>query len=87
MEVLNLLFPLLECLDPAVARFLHRANIQSFFALSWVLTWFSHTIYKFDVVVRIFDFLIVSHPTMPLYIAAAVGRHSVARDSLADCRS
>ncbi|CEO98180.1 hypothetical protein PBRA_006294 [Plasmodiophora brassicae] len=71
VEVLNLLFPLLECLDPAVARFLHRANIQSFFALSWVLTWFSHTIYKFDVVVRIFDFLIVSHPTMPLYIAAA----------------
>eukprot|EP00474_Spongospora_subterranea_P006771 CRZ07229.1 hypothetical protein [Spongospora subterranea] len=71
IEVLNMLFPLLSSADPQLAKFLARANAQSFFALSWVLTWFSHTLEKFDDVARIFDFLLASHPCMPLYIAAA----------------
>lgn len=41
---LGQLQPLLEWGDPVVARFLTDSQVQPFFALSWVLTWFSHNL-------------------------------------------
>ncbi len=47
-------------------------KVQPFVILSWFLTWFSHNIHEFKTLVHIFDFLIASHPLMPLYICAEV---------------
>ena len=52
----------------------------SSFAISWVLTWFSHDLEKVTVVCRIFDFLLCSSPIMSVYlISALLIRH---RDSI-----
>lgn len=58
---------------------LQRAMLQAqpYFALPWILTWFSHSLGDLDVVARIFDVLLVSHPLMPLYLAAAVSAPSL----------
>jgi hypothetical protein len=75
VQVLSLLYPLLEQADREVHDFLQRASVMSFFALSWVLTWFSHDLERFSDVQRIFDFLLASHPLMSLYVAASVIIH------------
>lgn len=43
-----------------------------YFALSWILTWFSHDFEDYDKVVRLFDLFIASHAVMPVYVASAV---------------
>ena len=47
-------------------------QVPPFFALSWVLTWFSHDIVRYHHVTRIFDFLLASHPLMVVYLSCAV---------------
>jgi len=42
------------------------------FAVSWILTWFSHSFKKIQVIQRIFDFLISSPPSSILYMCAAL---------------
>jgi TBC1 domain family member 20 len=72
VEVLSLIFPLLQAVDIQVHDFLMEAGVQSFFTLSWVLTWFSHNLEEFASICRIFDFLIGSHPLMPVYLAVGL---------------
>lgn len=72
VEVLSLIFPLLRVADPEVHDFLVRTNVQSFFTLSWILTWFSHNLERFDDICRVFDFFLSSHPLMPLYSTVAL---------------
>ena len=43
-----------------------------YYALSWVLTWFSHDFERFDKVARLFDIFISSSPLMPIYVASSV---------------
>lgn len=43
-----------------------------FFALSWVLTWFSHDLESVAVVARLFDFLVAHSPVMVCYLVVAV---------------
>jgi hypothetical protein len=42
------------------------------FALSWVLTLFSHDLEDFSAICRIFDYVIASPPIVPVYLAAAM---------------
>jgi hypothetical protein len=53
-------------------RYFQKAEVQPFFALSWILTWFSHGFDNLDDIARLFDLFIPSHPLMPLYVGAAV---------------
>lgn len=71
-ETLGMVFPLVEQVDAEVFAFLERAQVQSFFTLSWVLTWFAHDIDDMDALKRLFDFLLASHPLMPVYLAVAL---------------
>jgi len=48
-----------------------------FFALSWVLTWFSHDLESVAVVARLFDFLVAHNPVMVCYLVVAVRLPSV----------
>ena len=49
------------------------------FAISWLMTWFSHDIEDFSTAQRVFDVCIASHPLMPVHLAAAVRIRTVMR--------
>lgn len=69
-------FPLLALWDRPLHNHLLESGMTSpFFLLSWVLTWFSHEIRDTTVAKRLFDFFIVSHPLMPLYLSVAMLLH------------
>ncbi|KAL7561060.1 hypothetical protein ACA910_011895 [Epithemia clementina (nom. ined.)] len=69
------LFPLLALLDPEVHRHLTDCEMAPFFALPWVLTWFSHEIRDTALVKRLFDAFLASHPALPLYVCVAMLLH------------
>jgi hypothetical protein len=46
-----------------------------FYALSWVLTWFSHDLTDLRKITRLFDLFIASSVMMPLYVASAVSQN------------
>jgi len=72
VALLSLLFPLIEYEDPEVFDFLSKSQVQPIFALSWVLTWFSHNVEQFEDCCRLFDFFLASHPLMPLYYSVVL---------------
>jgi hypothetical protein len=41
------------------------------FAVSWLLTWFAHSLNKLEDVARLFDLFLASDPLMPLYVGGA----------------
>ena len=69
------LFPLLYMMDPELHAHLHACGMEPFFALSWVITWFSHDIRDTALVKRLFDVFLVSHPLMPIYLSVAMLCH------------
>lgn len=71
MELLQLLYPIIGAADPEVYRALTASGLPPFFALSWFLTWFSHTTKELADAARLFDLFLSSHPLMPLYVGAA----------------
>ncbi|CAO3672633.1 unnamed protein product [Umbelopsis vinacea] len=70
-KLLNLMNALLDMADPQLRAFLDQCNILPYYALSWILTWFSHDLEDYHKVVRLFDLFIASPPSMPLYVACA----------------
>eukprot|EP00958_Prasinococcus_capsulatus_P003600 scaffold324_cov394-Prasinococcus_capsulatus_cf.AAC.21 len=55
-----------------VAKFLRDCNVPPYYALSWVITWFSHDVHDLGSAARLFDLFLVSTPLMPLYVSAAL---------------
>ena len=79
--ILNLSFyPLLALWDRSVHDHLMAAGMSPFFVLPWMITWWAHDIRDTTVVKRIFDFLIASHPLMPLYLSLAMLLHPYNRE-------
>jgi len=76
------LFPLLRVMDPELHAHLYACGMEPFFALSWLLTWFSHDIRDTTVVKRLFDFFLVSHPLMPIYLSVAMLCHNSNRQEI-----
>lgn len=73
IALLDCLYPLLALEDGgAVHGFLVASGVQPYFALPWVLTWFSHSVANFDTVCRLFDLFLASDPSMPLFVSAAL---------------
>lgn len=69
---LRLMTSLIEYEDPELSLFLERANVMPYYALSWILTWFSHDFENYEKVVRLFDLFIASPAIMPVFTASAV---------------
>ena len=69
-ESLQLVDPVLQSQDPALAQHLRHADIPPYFAVSWLLTWFAHNVDS-AMVPRLFDLFLASHPLMPLYLYLA----------------
>ncbi|CAN0520997.1 unnamed protein product, partial [Scytosiphon promiscuus] len=49
-------------------------QVEPYYCMSWVLTWFSHDLQDLSMVARLYDVLLGAHPTLILYISAAVSR-------------
>ena len=58
--------------DAEVHKHLAKAEVPPFFALSWLITWFAHSVDDLQQISRLFDLFMASHPLMPLYVAALV---------------
>jgi len=69
---MSLIFPLLELGDSRVVRRLSQVGIEPYFVVSWIITWFSHDVKDLDVVSRLFDVMLSSHPLYCLYMCAAL---------------
>jgi hypothetical protein len=75
INLLGLLFPLLQVADRELHSFILESGVPPYFALSWVLTWFSHSLKDVPTVARVFDFMLSSHPLMSLYVSLKVLVH------------
>ena len=75
-QLLQLLFPIVALEDASLHSFLIEAGVQPYFALPWVLTWFSHSVANFESVQRIFDVFLAAPdsvaPLMPFFLSVAV---------------
>ena len=78
------LFPLVALLDAPVHQHLTNCDMAPFFALPWVLTWFSHEIRDTALVKRLFDAFLASHPALPLYVCVAMMLHPYNRQQILD---
>ena len=74
-----ILMPLIGCFDSQVHSVLAEVEMEPFFTLSWVITWFSHDVRDTSLVKRLFDVFIASHPLMPIYLSVAMVLHPVNR--------
>jgi hypothetical protein len=75
VETLTLaLPPVVRAADPELARCLESARLPPFYALSWLITWFSHDVRDAAEAARLFDLFLSAHPLMPLYVGAAAMR-------------
>ncbi len=75
-----IVLPLIATFDPQLHSHLTSSGVdEPYFCLSWVITWFAHDIHDTDLVKRIFDFFIVSHPLMAVYTSVAMVLHPVNR--------
>ncbi|KAL0094695.1 rab-GTPase-TBC domain-containing protein [Phycomyces blakesleeanus] len=69
---LRLMSSIIEYEDPELTSFLERSNIMPYYALSWILTWYSHDFEDFSKITRLFDLFVASSPLMPVYVASAI---------------
>ncbi|KAI9273586.1 rab-GTPase-TBC domain-containing protein [Sporodiniella umbellata] len=69
---LRLMSSIIEYEDPELTLFLERCHVMPYYAISWILTWFSHDFEKYEKIVRLFDLLISSEAMMPVYLSSAV---------------
>lgn len=67
-----ILFPVLRQLDVTVHDHLLDADMEPFFCLSWIITWFAHDVRDTPLVKRLFDFFLVGHPLVPIYTALSM---------------
>mmetsp|Transcript_8758 Transcript_8758/g.21681 ORF Transcript_8758/g.21681 Transcript_8758/m.21681 type:complete len:455 (-) Transcript_8758:5-1369(-) len=74
-QALRLIVGILRKRDPALARSLEQEGVDPIFAISWILTWFAHNLHSLPSVERVYDFLLGAHPSMSLYLSAALLQH------------
>ncbi|WVF65676.1 hypothetical protein IAT40_000407 [Kwoniella sp. CBS 6097] len=75
MGLLRILKRILKAADPELSRFSAKISpvpTLPFFALSWVLTLFSHDCDNLVPVQRMFDFLLARNPISAVYLAAGI---------------
>ena len=77
-----LIFPLVSFFDPPLHSHLKASKVEPFFALSWLITWFSHDVRSLSTAARLFDAFISGHPLLPVYVSIALVTHSRSRDLL-----
>ncbi|VDM66316.1 unnamed protein product [Strongylus vulgaris] len=72
LRELDLLYVILSRVDPQLERIMRDVHLGTMFALSWPLTWFSHSLEQYQQIVRFFDVFLASPPLTPIYVCAAI---------------
>ncbi|EEB09716.1 GTPase activating protein Gyp10 [Schizosaccharomyces japonicus yFS275] len=70
LHQLELMMHIIKLRDPELSSELVKLGVQNYFALSWLITWFSHDIEDFGAICRLFDFFIATHPLTVVYACA-----------------
>jgi hypothetical protein len=73
--ITSLLKRVLQAADPEIAKFsatISPVPTLPFFALSWILTLFSHDVDTLEPIQRMFDFLLSRNPISAIYLAVAI---------------
>ena len=71
-QFMHILLVLIRASDLELYEHLQKARMEPFFAISWLITWFSHDIRELDQIARIFDVLLCSPPIFCFYVCTAV---------------
>jgi len=77
---LDLANKLLDLIDHDLWELVELTGGQPTFALSWILTWFSHDIDELEKVQLVFDACLATHPLFCVYLA--VSQMILSRDAL-----
>ncbi|ETN70289.1 hypothetical protein NECAME_04980 [Necator americanus] len=72
LRELELLYVILSRVDPQLERVMRDVHLGTMFALSWPLTWFSHSLEQYQQIVRFFDVFLASPPLTSIYVCATV---------------
>lgn len=82
-----IVMPLIASFDSELHSHLFDCEMEPYFCLSWVITWFAHDIRDTELVKRLYDFFLVSHPLMSVYVSVAMIIHPLNRIEVlgADC--
>ncbi|KAK3921004.1 TBC1 domain family member 20 [Frankliniella fusca] len=83
--LLHFIYPLLHRLHPTLADYLERSEVGTMFCLPWFLTWFGHSLDRYQDVVRLYDHFLASPPLAPLYVAAVLVAHRADEVLAVDC--
>ena len=81
------MFPMIQFFDPKLHLYLLQSGIEPYFALSWMLTWFSHDVRDTNIAARLFDAFLASHALFPLYLSVAMVLHPANRRQLMETES
>jgi len=79
MRLLELLPPLLQALDPALAHFISASGCPPWFGVAQLITWHSHGASSVAAAARVLDACLAGPPLLPLYLTAAVLRRNRSR--------
>ncbi len=71
-RVIMLIFDIVSFEDKELHKFFLDCGLEPYFAMSWFITWFSHDIKEINLIARVFDVLICSHPIFSIYLSTAV---------------
>lgn len=58
--------------NPELAIAIEQSGGYFHYAIPWILTWFSHSLWKFTDICQTFNFFIVQGPCTPIYFCAAI---------------
>jgi len=72
LDLLKLIPLLLRTADQEVFFHLEQAQLDPYYATSWILTWFSHDFNDLELIARLFDFFLATPPLMPIYLSVAL---------------
>lgn len=71
-DLLQLIYVVVYQVDGDLEAYLRRAQLGTTFALSWLITWFAHSVDDYATVTRLYDLFLATHPLMPLYLSASI---------------
>ncbi|CAB3404034.1 unnamed protein product [Caenorhabditis bovis] len=72
VKELELMYVILSRVEPQLEKVMRSVELGSIFALSWPLTWFSHSLKQYQQIVRFFDCFLASTPLLPVYVSSAI---------------